>query len=258
MKRKVISLFAAVLILAFSAIPALAAEPRLVDEANLLSEAESVAVAKKLDEIATRYGLDVVIVTTDSTEGKSPMEYADDYYDSHGYGEDGILLLVSMEEGEWWITTAGYGIRAFTDAGIEYIGDQVIPLLSDGDYAGAFEAFADLCDDFLAQAQNGDPYDTHNLPGKPFRLMQNLAVSLVVGLVAAFLATGTMKRKLKSVTQKAQADDYVTPGSLNLTHSRDFHLYTRLERTEKPKADSGSSTHTSSSGVTHGGGGGKF
>jgi len=186
------------------------------------------------------------------------MEYADDYYDYHDYAADGVLLLVSMEESDWWISTTGYGIQVFTDAGIEYMGNKIVPFLSEGDYAGAFETFAELCDEFITRAKSGDPYDTHNLPKEPYRLVRNLVIALVVGLVAAFIATGSMKSKLKSVSQKAQADDYVAPGSLQLTRSRDFHLYTHLDRREKPKSSSGSSTHTSSSGTTHGGGGGKF
>lgn len=56
----------------------------------------------------------------------------------------------------------------------------------------------------------------------------------------------------------AQADDYVVSDSLQIAKSRDFHLYTHLERREKSKEAGGSTTHTSSSGTTHGGGGGKF
>ena len=73
-----------------------------------------------------------------------------------------------------------------------------------------------------------------------------------------FVVYDSMKAKLKTVRQQAKADDYMTPGSLHLTYSRDLFLYTHLDRREKPKSDSGSSTHTSSSGTTHGGGGGKF
>ena len=110
----------------------------------------------------------------------------------------------------------------------------------------------------LAQAKSGDPFDTHNLPKAPFKLLRNVILALVIGVAAACFATGSMKKKLKSVVQKAQANDYVTPGSLQITKSRDFHLYTHLDRREKPKSGGGSSTHTSSSGTTHGGGGGKF
>ena len=258
MKRKMISLLAAALILISFTLPVLAASPRLADEAGLLSDTERTAVENRLDELSAQYGLDVVIVTTGSTGSSTPMEYADNYFDYNDYAPDGVLLLVSMEDGDWWISTTGYGITAFTDAGIEYIGENIVPYLSDGEYGKAFTAFADLCDQFLSQARSGDPFDTHNLPKAPFKLVRNMIVALVVGLIAAFFATGSMKKKLKSVVQKAQANDYVTPGSLQITQSRDFHLYTRLDRREKAQSGSGSSTHTSSSGTTHGGGGGKF
>lgn len=258
MKRKLFILITALCLLAAAIFPVYAAESRLVDEAGLLSGTEKAKIEDQLNGISARYGVDVVILTTDTTGDSSPMAYADDYYDYHAYSADGVLLLVSMEDGDWWISTAGYGIQAFTDAGIEYIGDRVVPLLSDGDFPAAFETFASLCDSFLAQARSGDPYDTHNLPKEPFRVALNLGIALAAGLVAAFLATGSMKRKLKTVNAQAKADDYVTPGSLQLSHSRDFHLYTHLDRREKAQSSSGSSTHTSSSGTTHGGGGGKF
>lgn len=258
MKRKMISLLAVLLIFTIFVLPVSATSPRLADEAGLLSGAECAAIEKQLDALSAQYGLDVVIVTTDTTGSSTPMEYADDYFDYNDYASDGVLLLVSMEEGDWWISTTGYGITAFTDAGIAYIGEKIVPYLSNGEYAGAFTAFAQLCDQFLAQAKTGDPFDTHNLPKEPFKFVRNVIVALMIGLAAAFFATGSMKKKLKSVEQKAQADDYVTPGSLQITNSRDFHLYTHIDRREKPKSSSGSSTHTSSSGTTHGGGGGKF
>ena len=130
MKRKMISLLTILFVLTISVLPVSAASPRLADEAGLLSNAECAAIEKQLDELSTQYGLDVVIVTTDSTGSSTPMEYADDYFDYNDYTPDGVLLLVSMEERDWWISTAGFGIQAFTDAGIAYIGDQIVPYLS--------------------------------------------------------------------------------------------------------------------------------
>ena len=256
--KKTVSLLAAVLMLIALALPVSAASPRLVDEAGLLTDADRAAIEKQLDAISAQYGLDVVIVAVSSTGSRSPMEYADDYFDYHDYAPDGVLLLVSMEDSDWWVSTTGYGITAVTDAGLSYMSDRFVPYLSDGDYAGSFECFASLCDEFITQAKSGDPYDSHNLPKEPFRLVRNVIIALALGLVAAWLATGTMKNKLKSVRQQAKADDYVTAGSLQITASRDFHLYTHVDRVEKASSSSGSSTHTSSSGTTHGGGGGKF
>lgn len=257
--KKVLTVLLALLITLSFAVPAFAeAMPRLVDQADLLTDAQEASLLSKLDSISNRQGMDVVVVTADTLDGKSPMAYADDFYDYNGYAEDGILLLVSMEDSDWWISTAGYGITAFTDAGIEYLGNRFVPSLSDGDYAGAFEIFADHCDEFITQAKTGDPYDTHNLPKEPFDFLLNLAVSFVIGLVIAAIATAVMKGKLKSVRAQAGASGYVKTGSMNVTHRQDLFLYRDVSRTAKPKDSSGSSTHTSSSGRSHGGGGGKF
>jgi uncharacterized protein len=73
----------------------------------------------------------------------------------------------------------------------------------------------------------------------------------------ALIVTGKMRSDLVTVRQQVKADNYVIPGSLQLTNSRDLFLYSQVTKTERPKSG-GSSTHTSSSGRTHGGGGGKF
>lgn len=256
--KKLIGILLALCLLMAVCFTAQAASPLLTDEAGLLSSSEAAALEQKLTQISTRQGMDIVIVTVDSTDGEDPMDFADDWFDYNDYREDGILLLVSMEDRDWWISTTGYGITAVTDAGLDYMSDQFLPYLSDGDYAQAFSAFADLCDEFITQANTGDPYDYHNLPKAPFKSGRNLIIALVIGFVVALIATGSMKRKLKSVQQQVKADDYVTPGSLQLTNSRDLFLYTHVDRREKPQSSGGSSTHTSSSGTSHGGGGGKF
>lgn len=259
MKRFCILMFVLVLCLSL-ALPVMAQKvlPRLVDQADLLTDVEEAAVLSALDAVSENHGLDVVVVTADTLGGQSPMAYADDFYDYNGYAPDGILLLVSMEDRDWWISTTGYGITVFTDAGIEYLGEQFVPALTDGDYVGAFETYAETCDTFITQAEAGDPYDTHNLPKEPFGFFFNLLICVAIGFVIALIATAIMKGKLKSVHAQSGAADYVKPGSMNVTHRQDLFLYREVHKREKPKETSGSSTHTSSSGRSHGGGGGKF
>lgn len=256
--KKVFTLLIVLCLLSAAVLSVAASPARLVDDAELLSSKEAERIEKKLDKLSQAQDMDIVIVTVDSTDGEDPMDFADDYYDDHGYGSDGILLLVSMEDSDWWVSTTGYGIQVITDAGLDYMADQFVPYLSDGEYAEAFETFITLCEDFIEQANSGEPYDRGNLPKGEFKLGRNLLICLVIGLVVALIATGVMKSKLKSVRMQAKADDYMVPGSLELSRSRDLFLYTHVSRREKPQASSGSSTHIGSSGTSHGGGGGKF
>ena len=240
---------------------------RLLDTAGLLSDSENADLLAKLNEISERQSVDVVVVTTEDLEGyDSVSAYAEAVFEDcdYGYGseKDGVLLLISMADRDWYIATHGYGITAFTDAGISYIGEKITSDLSDGDYAAAFTRYAELCDDFISQAKSGAAYDNGSLPREPLSVIW-IPVSLVIGLVLALITVGCMKAKLKTVRRQAAADSYVKKDSMNVTESRDLFLYRTVTRTAKPKnedngSSSGSSTHTSSSGSTYGGGGGKF
>lgn len=273
MKRK-LSAFLFVIILCFgTAISAFATETdgitdqynRVIDMADLLTDSEEAALTLKLDEISTRQNMDVVVATTNDSEGCSVMEYADLLYETckfgYGDGHDGLLLLISMEDHDWYISTCGYGFTAFTDAGIEYIGNKIKSDLSDGNYAAAFSSYADLCDDFITQARTDKPYDSGNLPREPLSLIW-IPIALVIGFVIAQIVVGSMKSKLKTVRKQAAANSYMKNGSMNITDSRDLYLYRTVTRVKKADESannsSGSSTHASSSGTTHGGGGGKF
>ncbi len=244
--------------------------PRLVDMADLLSDSEKSDLSDILDEISERQQVDIVVVTVDSMEGETAMVYADDFYDYNGYGfgneRDGVLLLISMDEREWYISTTGYGITAVTDAGREYISEIFVTDLSTGDYAAAFTSFAKLCDDFITQAKAGNPYDTNNLPKEPFELGRNLLTAFVIAFIIALIVTGIMRGQLKTVHNHSAADNYMKQGSMQLTKKDDLLLYKHVDRRKRVENNSsnssnrsgGSRTHTSSSGRTHGGGGGKF
>ena len=241
------SLFAALaaLILAAAlAVPAFAVEGgfadlyyRMFDDAEVLTEDEDNELEDALEELSLRQSFDVTIATIESMES---------------VGGDR----------KWHISTCGYGITAFTDAGIQYLGQQMTPFMADGDYAGAFRTFVQWSDTYIDAARAGHPYDVNNLPREPLSLMY-LFLALGIGLVLAWVVVSVMKSQLRSVAFQENAASYVREGSMNLTNSRELFLYRDVQRTEHVEAkdsdsSGGSSTHTSSSGTTHGGGGGSF
>lgn len=237
--------------------------PRLSDGAKLLSDSEAGSLLEKLDEISERQKVDVAVATVKGTEDLTIEEFADLFYELSGFGfgteKDGLLLLVDKDNGKLYISTSGYAIEAFTDDGIDYIGKQISPLLTDGDFNGAFVKFADLCDDFITQARTGEPYTKANLPREPLSLVW-IPLSLIIGFLIALIVVGNMKGKLKTVRAQNKADSYVKKDSMNVTDSRDLFLYRTLTKTKKAneQKSSESSTHESESGKTHGGGGGSF
>lgn len=267
MKKKIVYLLLVFCMIFTAILPVSASEYYPVfDEPDLLTDGEEAELIAKLENICSRKQMEVVVAAFETIGDYTPMEYADDFYDYNGYGygenRDGLILIVVMDTSDWWISTCGAAISVFTDAGIDYIGEQIVPYMSDGDFYGAFNEFADQCETFIAQHETGDSYDTHNLPKVPFEKGTAAVIALVAGLLIAAIYTASLKGQLKSVQAQRTASAYVKNGSMNVTNSRDFFLYRHVARTEKVNnSDSrsgGSSTHASSSGATHGGRGGKF
>lgn len=274
MNKRFVSVLAAAFLLIASAFPAFAdafpdsrLQERLVDEAGLLDEEEKSLLLGKLDEISERQNMDVAVLTNYSVNDESPKLFAADYFENNGYGmgeeHDGILLMLTMETRDWAIVTHGYGIDVFTDAGQEYITDIIVDCFSDGEYYEGFDRFADLCDEFITAAAEGEPYDYDNLPEEEHGATDYvilIGTAIVAGALLALIVTLAMKSKLKSVRFQSSAKDYVRAGSMKLENSEDIFLYRNVSRVRKSNNSSkgGSSTFSGSSGSSFGGSSGKF
>lgn len=253
MKRKLtiaaaISLIA-VLLSVFALLPAAAAgNAYFIDGADLLSENDENQLASKLARLSEELGYDLVVLTTADRGDISVMDYADDYYDANGYRENGVILVIDMSDRSWHIGTSGEAIDKIGSAWSD-IGDSILPALSRGDYASAFSAFADKCEDYITYT-----------PKFPFG--KALLISALVGLVIALIITGGWKSQLTSVAAQYGAASYVRDKSFQLSDSRDIFLYRTVTKTPIPQetrsSGPSSGTHVSSSGHTHGGGGGHF
>ena len=253
----------------------------VIDFGELLSDEEEARLDEKAAEISGRQGMDLVILTVDDLDGKSAMAYADDYFDYNGYGQgterSGLLLLLSMADRDWWISTRGSAIQAFTDDGIQYVFDKAKSDISTGYYAEGFDRFLDTADTMMS-AYNGtlseealDEFQTdfNQFAGynqEPVRqkpgIVKTTVIALIAGFVLAFIPSSFLRSELKSVRSNYSASNYRRPDSMHLDRNRDIYLYanttSRVIETQRSSGGGGSSTHISSSGATHGGGGGKF
>ena len=236
------------------------------DDARLLTEDERKELNDTLAEIGKRQGLDVAILTTKDTGGKALLDYAMTMYGALEYGQgknkDGILLVVNMETRKFWMATHGYGITAFTDAGISYISEKLGPSFKKEKYMKAFTTFGSLCEKFVEKAHNGKPYDVGNMPFK-WLPWYCVPISLLVGFVCAVFVVSKKREQLHSVSFEDKAHNYMKKNTLKMKESHDYFLYhtitrNRIKSDDDDSSSGGSSTFTSSSGDTYGGGGGSF
>ena len=232
----------------------------VIDDAGLLTDTEISTLNQKIGEIIEVYDYQVVIHTCNSFYGKTAMEYADDYYDYNGYKDDGMIFVINMDTRDYWTSTKGFGITAFTDYGLEQIHETVVGDLSEGYYYSAFLTYLDLCDDYLEAAKSGEPYDVNNRPTDWTAIASTEVIIIAIAVILAFIAGKQQKAALNTAKIKTEANDYMIPGSLHIMASREMFIRRQISKVKKAEENhgGGSSTHTSSSGSSHGGGGGKF
>lgn len=225
--------------------------PLVVDNADILTDEEEAYFLERCQAFTDEYKCEIAIVTITDLEGKTAQEYADDFYDYNGYGygenKDGLLCLyLDGEEGQRnaTLTTSGTAQMNIGDDEIEDILLAIAGSAKFGEFKDAFDWYIDLSEEAV----------------KPVPPLFWLLICLAVGMVIGLIITNSMASKNYSVHKKETAADYVREGTLMITGRNDIFRNTRVNVTPKPKSNSGKSsdsngsTHTSSSGRSHGGG----
>ena len=218
------------------------------DYADVLTDSEEAELVAKLEALGSEYDIEIGAITVDSNEGKDPQDFADDFYDYNGYGygvnDDGILVVFNTGKGDGnrniWISTHGTGVDYLTDNEINLIVEMMIDPIKNGDFAGAFDNFVIECENAI----------------DPSISIIWIPLSILAGFGLAYLIVKMQASKLKTVRAKVNAADYV--GDVMLTGQYDNFMYKNVRSTPKAQSSSGGSTHRSSSGRSHGGGGKSF
>lgn len=243
------------------------AESRVIDQFDLFTEQEEAVLEQKIEAIRSAYQTDVAIVALSAHTGYDVKVFAADYYEAQDFGmgnnKDGLVFLISMRDRDYCTVTHGSAKRAFTDWGIDQIHEDVQPYLTRGQYFDGMERYLSHVERFLAQAQNGRPYDVRNpvhLKPVSARVAEILPLILGCAAVAAIIVSLRLKSKMKTVRRQAAASSYVRDGSFELTRTQDIYLYTTTTRRkiETSSSSGGSSSFRSSSGGSYGGRSGKF
>lgn len=269
-KSRIFLFVVCVMVSVFCVFPVRASAQSVYDQAALFTPEQIQQLETKIAEQEERIAYDVVIVTTNDAEGKSSMEYADDFYDAHGFGtgekKSGVLLLLDMDNREIWISTCGDMIDILTDRRIESVLDAVYPNMAQQNYENAAEQFLEKTESFVRQGVEKGQYrfDTEQ-KRKKMTVPQALGIGFGTGAVLSGIASLVIVLRYRG---KRGSEEYAyrQNADMRIIRREDRFLNRTVVHRRIPKEtyDGGSSSHGQSSvhhsdsGQTHGGGGRKF
>lgn len=233
-----------VMVLFLIAIPVFAEENLICDQSGLLTDEQVVELEEKLAQCRDTYGFTPVFVSTTSFDGLDSISYAETFYDENGYPDDGILLLLSLEEGYWYILTSGACYEQIEEAELYGLNDAVLTLLLDEDYYNAIVSFCDLsaqCFESDYEFSQDDnvvipDYEKDQNHGESVQkkgIGKKIAIGMAVGFGIGLIAVGIMLIPMKSVSMQHAAADYIRSDSMKVTDRRDIYLYSRVRRIAK-------------------------
>lgn len=196
---------------------AFAGEQRVFDDAGLYSAEEAESLANQVDEFKKLSHMDMVIVTTESTGGKSASQYGEDFYiaGNYGTGDDynGILLLIDMDNRELWIKTFGAMNRFITDRRVDTMLDHAMEGAVNGDYLASAQAFVKDSTTYYKKGVESGQYNYNEETGeisvyRSIRWYEAL-IALFVSLFTAFIPCKAVLSEYAMKQQRKQADNYL-------------------------------------------------
>ena len=231
----------------------------IMDDADLLDAGEWEYLEGEAQRISETYDFGVYAITVDdfTDYGKTDVfDAATSFYEELQLKENGLLLLLSMEDRDYSLITHGdFGNYAFNDEGREAMTEFFLDdFAADGWYYGLFD-YVDFAEDYLETAKNGAPYTAENPPVDSLAAAVDVGVDVGLALVIPFAIAGIViaicNAKMRSVAPATHASAYVT-GDLIMEKSLDNYLHTTTTRvkrqTNTTTSSGGGGSRTSRSG----------
>lgn len=228
----------------------------IFDISDLLTFDEWEKLEARAADISQRHGCGVYVAFVDDFtkygDGNDVYKTTYQLYHSNelGMGEnrDGIIILLSMAERDYAMFVYGtYAETAFNSYGQEKLEKAFLGNFKEDDWYGGVSNYLSTCDEYLTRAD----------AGKPVR--ESPALLIAIAVVASCLLSGAiclfLKRSMKTVHQKVEANEYVAPGGLQLSKQYDRYTHTTEVRSKISSSDDSSSSGTSS--CSGGGGSGR-
>jgi uncharacterized protein len=245
---------------------------KIYDYGEYLTDEDEKELKKEIDNFIEKYNMDMVIVTKKNYNYRNMQDYAQDFYDYNGFGlgktRDGILLFYNEDsEGPIvWMSTTGEGIRMYDDNRLDSMRYSMSGVKSSGVKA-MLKTFIERADYYASKgipSSNKYTYIDENGDLRRIRRYPYIGI-FILSVVITGIVMAVLVSKNKTVHKATDAKLYLDSTSTRITGRSDTFVGTHTSKIRRPTETSssggrvgGSSISRGSSGISHGGRGGRL
>lgn len=221
---------------------------RIYDYAKLLTPEEVEDLENLSNKYSNRREIDIIILTTNNTEGKYVVNYMQDFYEENALGYDKpkgnvVILTVDMENRDVYVAGFYKGKEYLDNNRSEMVRRKITPGLSSGDYYGAFHSFIKTSYKYMGIK-----------PGvNPNNILFNNWFQIILSIGIAGIIVGTMSYR-SSGKMTVHEGTYRDSSSSRIISRRDNYIRTSVSKHRRPSSNNNSRGGGSSGGGGSGGG----
>lgn len=216
---------------------------RIYDLAGLLTAEEIETLEAMSNKYSKRRKTDIVILTTNDTQGRDVVEYMEDFYDEQALGYDRphgntAILTIDMQHREVYVAGFYRGEEYLDNSRCDLIRYKITPNLSKGNYYEAFRSFIKTSYQYMGIR-----------PGvNPDAMIFNLWFQLIISLGVASIVVAIMSYHSGGKITVSEGT-YLDPSNSRIIQQRDDYVRSSVTKHKKP-------SNNSPGGGSKGGGGG--
>ncbi len=228
-------------------------QQKVYDDTGKLTNSEKSELQQLCVETAQLSQTDIAVVIINNAEGKTAVQYAEDFFTAHGFGYnknlgDGVLFLVDLDNKEVRIVTSGKAIKFLSDTRITKIINDATTLWHQGNYM-------DACKKVVNEVGIAGQNYYKTIPQKLVEyLWLKILIAVAVGGIVVLIMMHNAKAKMTVGSQT-----YVKDHKFDVRDRRDQYTNTTVVKHKiQTNKGGGGSSHIGSGGNTFGGGGGRL
>lgn len=199
------------------------------DFAGLLEKEEVAKLEESAQKYSAKRSTDIIILTTNDTNGKDIVPFMQDFYDEMALGYDKphgntAILTIDMKNRDLYLAGFYKGKTYLDDRRLDSIRDKITPDLSSGNYFDAFHTFIKTSYKYMGIKPGVNPDNI--LFNIWFQLLVSIGLAGIVVGMMAYSSGGKV-----TVNEKT----YEATDTSRVLQRRDQFIRTTTTRIKKPK-----------------------